>query len=133
MGDPPRYLVRAREIQSSVMPDACRIERSTGLVYNRETGEDEEQWTDVWAGECRLPRFDSASRGFGRVIVTGETITPATPTVKLPWHVQGVLADDRVTVTASVSPDMVGRILWVTAAAPRTFQSAVNLTCREVR
>lgn len=129
----PDWLDEARDIQSSVMVDACRIERSTGLVYNRETGEDEEAWVEVWAGECRLPRFDSASRGFGRVIVTGETITPATPTVKLPWHVQAVLADDRVTVTASVSPDMVGRILWVTAAAPRTFQSAVNLTCREVR
>ena len=129
----PDWLDEARDIQSSVMLDACRIERSSGLVYNRETGEDEEQWADVWAGECRLPRFDSASRGLGRVIVTGETITPVTPTVKLPWHVQGVLADDRVTVTASVSPDMVGRILWVTAAAPRTFQSAVTLTCREVR
>lgn len=124
----PDWLVEAREIQESVQLDECRIERSE-TVFDRETGADVETWTEVWSGPCRFPRADAA----GRVIVTGETITPASPTVKIPWHVEGVRPDDRVTCTRSVSLGMVGRVLWVTDTSPRTFQSAVNLTCREVR
>lgn len=125
----PDWLGEAREIQESVQLDACRIDRPTGTRFDRETGEDVETWTEVYAGPCRFPRADAA----GRVVVTGETITPASPTVKLPWHVEGVRPDDRVTCTESISPGMVGRVLWVTDTSPRTFQSAVNLTCREVR
>lgn len=128
MAEPPRYLVRAREVQESVQLDACVIERET-TVFDRETGKDITAWAEVYAGPCRFPRADAS----GRVIVTGETTTPAVPTVKIPWHVTGVLADDRVTCTDSISPGMVGRVVWVTDTSPRTFQSAVNLTCREVR
>ena len=125
----PDWLVEAREIQGSVQLDECRIDRLNGTRFDRETGKDVEDWAEVWSGPCRFPRADAA----GRVIVTGETITPAAPTVKIPWHVEGVRPDDRVTCTGSISPGMVGRILWVTDTSPRTFQSAVNLTCREVR
>lgn len=125
----PDWLGEAREIQESVQLDACRIDRPTGTRFDRETGTDVETWAEVYAGPCRFPRADAA----GRVVVTGETITPASPTVKVPWHVEGVRPDDRVTCTESVSPGMVGRVLWVTDTSPRTFQSAVNLTCREVR
>lgn len=125
----PDWLTEAREVQESVQLDSCRIDRPTGIHFDRETGTDVETWTEVYAGPCRFPRADAA----GRVVVTGETITPASPTVKVPWHVDGVRPDDRVTCTASISPGMVGRVLWVTDTSPRTFQSAVNLTCREVR
>ena len=125
----PDWLTEAREIQESVQLDSCRIDRPTGTHFDRETGTDVETWTEVYAGPCRFPRADAG----GRVVVTGETITPASPTVKVPWHVEGVRPDDRVTCTESISPAMVGRVLWVTDTSPRTFQSAVNLTCREVR
>lgn len=125
----PDFLDEARDIQALVMVDECRIERSTGTHLNRETGVETEGWELVWEGPCRFPRADAA----GRVVVTGETITPAAPTVKVPWDVKGVRPDDRITCTSSVSPEMVGRVLWVTDTSPRTFQSAVNLTCREVR
>ena len=124
----PDWLTEAREIQEGVMFDACRIEREQ-TEFDRETGKDVTVWTEVYAGPCRFPRADAA----GRVVVTGETITPASPTVKIPWHVTGIRPDDRVTCTESISPGMVGRILRVTDTSPRTFQSAVNLTCREVR
>lgn len=127
MADAPRYLVRAREIQEGVMHDACRIDRET-TDFDRETGKDITVWTEVWAGPCRMPRADAA----GRVIVTGETITPTGPTVKIPWHVTGIRADDRVTCTDSVTPQNIGRVLWVDSDNPRTYQSAVTLTCREV-
>lgn len=129
MADPPRYLVRAREVQDVAMVDTVRVERSSGLAYDRELDADVEVWESVYEGRARFPRAD----GSDRVIVTGETVTPASPTVKVPWDVSGVLPDDRVTCTGSVSPGMVGRIVWVTDQSPRTFQSAVNLTCREHR
>ena len=125
----PDWLTEAREVQESVQLDSCRIDRPTGTHFDRETGTDVETWTEVYAGPCRFPRADAG----GRVVVTGETITPASPTVKVPWHVEGVRPDDRVTCTESISPGMVGRVLLVTDTSPRTFQSAVNLTCREVR
>lgn len=128
MAEAPDWLVEARQIQESVQLDSCRIERET-TDFDRVTGKDITVWAEVYAGPCRFPRADAS----GRVIVTGETITPAVPTVKIPWHVTGVLADDRVTCTDSISPGMVGRVVWVTDTSPRTFQSAVNLTCREVR
>lgn len=123
------FLSQARDVQALVMLDECRIERSSGIITDRATGEDREEWTLVWAGRCRYPRADATQR----VIVTGEQITPATPTVIVPWDVPEVRPDDRVTCTSSVSPRMVGRIVWVTDASPRTFQSATHLTCREVR
>lgn len=128
MVETPDWLTEAREIQESVQLDSCLIERVT-TVFDRETGKDVEQATEVYAGPCRFPRADAAQR----VIVTGETITPAGPTVKIPWHATGVQADDRVTCTDSLTPANVGRVLWVTDTSPRTYQSAVNLTCREVR
>lgn len=124
----PDWLDEAREIQESVMLDACRIERGT-VVFDRVAGQDVETWETVWEGPARYPRADAQSR----VVVTGETITPATPTVKIPWHVDGVRPDDRVTCTSSQTPASVGRILWVTDTSPRTYQSAVTLICREVR
>lgn len=119
----------ARDLQALAMIDACQIDRSTGIVTDRATGEDQEQWTLVWEGPCRYPRADAAAR----VVVTGETITPAQPTVIVPWDAPEVRPDDRVTCTKSVSPHMVDRVLWVTDNSPRTYQSAVHLTCREVR
>ena len=121
-------LAEARDLQQLVMVDECRIEHPT-RTFDRATGLDVDAWELVYEGPCRFPRADAASR----VIVTGETITPASPAVKVPWNVQGVRPDDRVTCTASISPGMVGRVLWVTDTSPRTFQSAIHLTCREVR
>lgn len=129
MAETPDWLDEARGIQSGAMLDECVIDRSTGRHLNRETGKDEETWERVWAGQCRFPRADAASR----VVVTGETITPAVPVVLIPWNVTGIRPDDRVTCTDSISPGMVGRIVWVTDTSPRTYQSAVHLTCREAR
>lgn len=125
----PDFLIEARAMQTEAMLDTCRIERSTGTVLDRATGEEAEGWELVWKGPCRFPRQDAQQR----VVVTGETITPALPTVIVPWDVTGVEGDDRVTCTDSISPAQQGRIMWVTDTSPRTFQSAVHLTCREVR
>lgn len=128
MSETPDWLDDARGIQALVQLDECRIDRLSSY-YDRELEEDVETVVEVYAGPCRFPRADAAVR----VIVTGESITPAMPTVKVPWDTVGVEADDRVTCTASLTPANVGRVVWVTDASPRTFQSAVNLTCREIR
>ena len=128
MADLTDMLDQARSLHTSVMVDAVTIDRAT-TAFDRETGVDVETWETVWAGPARYPRADATARA----VSTGQTITPAGPVVIVPWDVVGVRPDDRVTCTSSVSPGMVGRILWVTDTSPRTFQSAVHLTCREVR
>lgn len=129
MGVMTDILAEARDLQSLVMVDEVRIDHPGPAVTDRETGEVKETWDLVYEGAARCPRADSSTR----VVVTGETITPAQPTVIVPWDTTGVRPDDRVKVTRSVSPGMVGRVLWVTDLSPRTYQSAVHLTCREVR
>lgn len=116
-----QILTEARDIQDMAMIDEVTIDRSRGIITDRATGEDREQWETVYAGRARLPRADASTR----VIVTGETITPAQPTVLIPWNAPEVRPDDRVTCH--------GRVLWVTDTSPRTFQSARHLTCREAR
>lgn len=128
MADAPDWLVEAREIQESVQLDSCRIERVT-VRFDRDLKRDVEDVVEVYEGPCRYPRADGAMR----VNVTGMTVTPVTPVVIVPWHVVEVQADDRVTCIDSVSPGNTGRVLWVTDGSPRTYQSAVHLTCREVR
>lgn len=118
----------ARTIQTAMMRDRVRIERVTH-VFDRTIGRNIETVTLVWEGPARYPRADAPNR----VFMAGAPATPATPLVLIPWDTEGVEPDDRVTCTKSVSPRMVGRTLWVTDASPRTFQSAVHLTCREVR
>ena len=121
-------LSNAREVQELVMVDRVRIERVTD-VFDRVTGQTVEKASLVWEGKARLPRADAASR----ITHAAGEATPADPVVLIPWNVEGVRANDRVTVTASMSPNMTGRVLWVTDTSPRTFQSAIHLTCREVR
>ena len=110
------------------MVDRVRIERVTG-TFNRATGETVETATVVWEGKARLPRADAASR----IAHAAGEATPADPVVIIPWNADGVEANDRVTITESISPGMVGRVLWVTDTSPRTFQSAIHQTCREDR
>lgn len=121
-------LSNAREVQELVMVDRVRIERVTEM-FDRATGQTVEKASLVWEGKARLPRADAASR----IAHAAGEATPADPVVLIPWNVEGVRANDRVTVTDSVSPGMTGRVLWVTDTSPRTFQSAIHLTCREVR
>lgn len=121
-------LSNAREVQELVMVDRVRIERVTER-FDRATGQTVEKASLVWEGKARLPRADAASR----IAHAAGEATPADPVVLIPWNVEGVRANDRVTVTASMSPNMTGRDLWVTDTSPRTFQSAIHLTCREVR
>lgn len=121
-------LSNARAIQETVMVDRVRIERVTER-FDRTTGQTVEKASPVWEGKARLPRADAASR----IAHSAGEATPADPVVLIPWNVEGVRANDRVTVTESVSPNMTGRVLWVTDSSPRTFQSAIHLTCREVR
>lgn len=123
------YLNAARVIQTGFMADTVRIDHPTGTRLDRASGIEVEEWETVYEGPARLPRADASIR----VVVTGQTITPASPVVLVPWDVVTVRPDDRITVTESLTPANVGRVLWVTDMSPRTHQSAVHLTCREVR
>lgn len=120
MDEMRQIIDEARDVQALAMIDDVVIDRSRGRVLDRVTGEETEAWERVWSGPGRAPRADASTR----VIVTGETITPAQPVVIVPWDVQA-RPGDRVRVD--------GRTIWVTDASPRTYQSAVHLTCREVR
>ena len=89
-----------------------------------------EEWTPLHMGlPCRLP----APSAHGRVIVTGETVTPIAVIVRVPIGAHGIREGMRVTITKARDPELVGTILWVTHNRLRSLGTARYLECREVR
>jgi len=126
-------LAEARSVHEDVMGelgDTCRIDRPGPKVWSEEQqkyipGPD----VVVWSGACRWP---APSGGSPTVTPSGELATPTAPVVRVPAAVSGVVAGDRVTVTACPGdPDLVGRILWVTFNRYRSLNSARYLICSD--
>ena len=79
----------------SLMTDTCTIDRAT-TAWNEATQRSETVWTPVHTDvPCHVeePEVTSAT------IVTGEGVTLETPLVRLPNTYDGILPDDRVSIT----------------------------------
>ena len=132
MADPPRYLVRAREIQESVQLDACRIDRPTGTRFDRETGEDVETWTEVYAGPCRIRQANPApqSTDAGEAQWAVDRVV-----VSLPWSdpASGAVVDGCTgTVTAAQDAAMEGLVVVAQAGHWQTDSTARRIPCQVV-
>lgn len=122
-------LAAARTVLESTFTDVCTIDRPA-TAWDEEDQQSVTTYTPLHTGvPCRVP--DNTSQG--RVIVTGETITPVNPLVKVPTTITGVEPDDRVTITASADPELVGAVMWVTNPKARTLATSRTMECRWVR
>lgn len=130
LGLPESVMAQARAAHEANLPDLCRIDEETSRTWDEPTQKTISTWAPVHLDvPCRVPAASSA----GRVIITGETVTPVNPEVKIPIARVGVEPDMRVTVLQSRDPDMVGAVLWVTHNRVRSLGAVRTLECRWVR
>ena len=104
------------------------IDRLGDPVFNPATGRSEPSVTPMWSGLAFAPL---ESGGDPRVIAA-EAAVPTGRTILLPSDAV-VAADDRVTVTASADPLMVGAVWWVSLVHTGPHPSERAVVVREVR
>lgn len=122
-------LVQARAILDASLTDRCKVDRSAD-TWDEGAQQTITTYTPVATDiPCRL--LGSTSQG--RVVVTSETVTPVAPLLRAPVTLTGVLPDDRVTITTSADPELVGAEMWVTNPQARTLATSRTLECRWVR
>lgn len=122
-------LAEARAVLDASLTDRCRVDRPAD-TWDEDTQQTTTTYTPVAASiPCRL--LGSTSQG--RVIVTGETVTPVAPLLRTPATLTGVRPDDRVTITTSADPELVDVELWVTNPQARTLATSRTMECRWVR
>ena len=119
-------LVQARAIFDASLTDVCKVDRPTDTW-----DEDDQQTTTTYTPVATsIPCRILASSSQGRVIITGETVTPVAPLLRCPTTLTGVRPDDRVTITTSADPELVDVELWVTNPQARTLATSRTMECR---
>ena len=122
-------LAEARTIIDASLTDVCKVDRPTD-TWDEDAQQTVTTYTPVATSvPCRL----LASSSQGRVIITGETVTPVTPLLRAPATLTGVHPDDRITITTSADPELVDVELWVTNPQARTLATSRTMECRWVR
>jgi hypothetical protein len=126
--DPAAVAVEGRAAAEELMTDACRIER-TGPVQTSEDGQDTKPVTLLYEGKCRVKPAGTAA------VMPSPTAPAQTWQYKLsiPYAAgAGIHANDRVTITASDDPTLVGVRLQVRNADRGTHITARRFWCTEV-
>lgn len=113
--------------------DSCTVDRISGEVNNASTGEVVKTYTTIYTGSCRVKM--GASQGTRRLHTVGEApIRIEAATLQLPVvGSEGILADDRVTITASAhDTELVGKKFFVIGEHHQTHATSRRLAISEV-
>lgn len=111
------------------MVDACIVRRQTG--QNREaTGEAVPVYGQtVYAGRCRLQLRGLAGQNMD---VGEQRVDLLRAELQLPIAVTGLAVDDRVEITASLDPDLAGRLFRLSDLFHKTHATARRVMIEEV-
>lgn len=125
-------LRRGRAAAERLMVDTCAIQHRTGEVTDPETGVVTPTYTTVYTGKCRVQRRSDAGSA-SQADVGEAALLIGHLEVHVPMAVTAVVADDVVTITASVlDPALVGAVYKVRAVPEKSFQTARRLAVIEV-
>lgn len=124
---------RARIFFNTGTVDACIVDRVTSEANNATTGQVVKTYTTIYSGPCRVKM--GASQGTRRLRTVGEApvrIEAATLQLPVPGS-EGILVDDRVTITACVhDTELVGQQFFVVGEHHQTHASSRRLAISEV-
>lgn len=125
-------LARGRARAAEAFIDACLIERVTGETTNLTTGAVTKTYTAVYSGPCRVQA--ATANWAGPAEVGQAAIRLAAAELQLPVvGSEGLLIDDRVTITACVhDTDMVGRVYSVTGPSHKSEATTRKLPLQEI-
>jgi hypothetical protein len=115
-------LPELRAQAESPMVDVCDIHRASA-GWDEASQETTVTWASVHAGvPCTLlPPSQS-----DREIITDEVTTREARTIRVPFGIKGIKADDRVTVAGHGT-------FWVSHVVERTHMTSERLICRRTR
>jgi hypothetical protein len=122
-------LARARAAAQGLMTDAVSIARTTGSTFNPSTGGYVDTTTVQYVGPVDVKNLGVAA---GQAQAGEREITFRTYDVKLPFgDSSDIRLDDRVTVTASADPTLVGVVLTVIDVQHGARRTARHLIAEE--
>lgn len=113
------------------MVDACVIDRVTGEpTPDPVTLVETPTYAVVYTGKCRAQLSDAIAE---RPVGGEHTTVSARTYIHVPVSMSGLEVGDRVTVTASFDPDLVGRVFLVRSMFHKTHATSRRLECVEVQ
>lgn len=120
------HVARGRSRHALLMVDACTVTRAGVRTYNPATQQYTETDTTVYTGPCRIKIW----RGID-VEAAEQEINVQRYYLDLPLTggAPDVKRRDTVTITASLNPALVGRVLVLTDAEAETTDTAFRITC----
>lgn len=111
------------------MVDQCTIRRVATETTDPDTGDPSRTYTAVYAGKCRFQQSDVQARPE----TAGEAyLLMSRRELQVPISVTGLRVSDEVTVTASLDPDLVGRVFLVRDLFAKTHATARRVGVEEV-
>lgn len=122
------HIVRGRARHALLMTDACTVTRIVpgSRVFNESTKQYDEATTTVYTGPCRIKIWRGNEEQAGDVEVNVQRYYFDLP---LTGVVPNVQRRDEVTVTASLNPALVGRVLVLTDVETESTDTALRVTC----
>ena len=112
------------------MTDACVVTRANSPLLNTTTGAITDTPTTVYTGKCRFKAQQSTTP---RDVGADKAAVPEVlPIVSVPVSVTAIREGDRVTITASNDPGLVGKVLIVRTVLGGTYITARRLLCGEL-
>lgn len=113
-------LAQGRQTAEKLMVDACVIRRRTGETTGP-GGVVTATYSTLYTGKCRVqqPNAQAQQQDAGEAYLLMVRLE-----VQLPMSVTGLQAEDQVTVTDSVDPDLPGRVFVIRDLAHKTHATA---------
>jgi len=127
--NPTRAAHRGRQLAQKLMVDHCSITRQGRPVVDPMTGKETPGRTGVYLGPCRITNEQS----FGHDEESaGATLAVERVTLHLPLGTATVAVNDRVEITGSFNPGLVGRKYRIAYLASTSFAMETKYTIEEV-
>lgn len=122
------HIARGRARHALLMTDACKVTRPVPgtRVYNDVTQQYTEAEATVYTGPCRVRIWRGTDEQAADVEVNVQRYYLDLPLVN---GAPDVKRRDTVTVTSSLNPALVGRVLILTNAEAETTDTAFRITC----
>lgn len=122
------FISRGRDWHTQAMPDAVTVSRNVpgSKVYNAATQKYDAQTELVYIGPARIKIWRGIDVEAAETEVNVQRYYLDLP---LTGAVPAVQRRDTVTVTASLNPALVGRVLVLTDVESETTDTALRITC----
>lgn len=124
-------MAHGRAAAERLMADECVVRKATGQTIDPDTGQHVTQYTEVYAGKCKVQTSGGVG---GDTTDTGVVVNEWLVRVDFPWATQGLAPDMVVEITKSVDPNLVGhKFRLVSPQSQKTHATAQRWNVKEAQ